>query len=432
MTRTPDYSARRPLRLGAGALVLLVAGFGLWATKAEIAGAVLAPGQVEAEAVRRVLQHPEGGVVAAVLVAEGDRVEAGAPLIRLEGGLLASELAIVESQFFELLARRGRLEAERDGSGRVAFAEELTEAARARPDIAELTLGQETLFDARAESLAAEIDQLARRLEQIGLQILGIDAQQEALARQAELTERERADQAALFAKGLAPSARMLALEREAARLAGQQGELAAARAETEGRLTEIRIEMAKLGRARREEALTLLRDLGYRELELAERRRALRERMALLEIRAPVAGIVHAMQVTTARAVLRAAEPVLTLVPQDLPPVIAARIDPIHIDEVHIGQVVTLRFAAFDSRTAPELSGRVTRLSADALRDPQGRGYYRAEIALDPQELARLGGHVLVPGMPVEVFLRTGERSPLAYLIQPLAAYFNRAFRES
>lgn len=293
--------------------------------------------------------------------------------------------------------------------------------------------GQNRLFAARAETEANEIDQLAKRRAQIAAQIEGIAAQRAATDSQLALIGKELADLTGLLDKGLTQAGRVLALQREQARLEGAGGELDSTRAEAEGKVTEIEIEILKRGSTRREEANSQLRDLGYRELELAERRRSLTEQIARLEIRAPVAGIVHAMQVTTPRAVIRAAEPVLYLVPQDRPLVIAARVSPINVDEVRVGQPVTLRFAALDARTTPELFGQVARVSADALTDEATRSaYYRAEVTLAPDELAKLGGHAIIPGMPVEVFIRTGERTPLAYLLKPLAEYFNRAFRES
>jgi len=426
-------SARGPLLLGAAALVLLLGGLGLWSALTPISGAIVASGLVEVDRNRQVVQHPDGGVVAEILVKDGDMVAAGAPLVRLDGTLLRSELTIVEGQFFEILARRGRLEAERDDQDTIRFPRELTDLALSRPDMAELVDGQQRLFAARAETLANELDQLARRRDQIGNQIEGIAAQRRALSQQIDLIATELADQQSLLDKGLAQASRVLALQREKARLEGQAGELDASRAETAGRMTEIDIEIVKLGSQRREEAVTQLRDLGYRELELAERRRALSEQIARLEIRAPVAGIVLAMQVTTPRAVIRPADPVLFLIPQDRPLVIAARISPIHIDEVHIGQPVTLRFAAFDSRTTPEIEGHVTTLSADALtEEATGATYYRAEVEIAPGQVAALDDRRLVPGMPVEVFVRTDARTPLAYLVKPLADYFRRAFRES
>ncbi|MCB2114846.1 MAG: biotin/lipoyl-binding protein, partial [Rhodobacteraceae bacterium] len=271
----PVPSARGPLLLGAAALVALVGGFGLWSVTTEIAGAVVAGGQIEVEQNRQVVQHPDGGVVAELLVKDGDTVAAGAPLIRLDGTLARSELAIVEGQFFEILARRGRLEAERDGSAQIRFPDELT-AASARPEIEALMTGQETLLAAKYETEAAEIDQLKRRREQIASQIAGISAQRGATESQLALIDKELADLGTLLDKGLTQASRVLALEREKARLAGTAGELDAARAEAEGKVTEIDLEILKRGSTRREESNSELRDLGYRELELAERRRSL------------------------------------------------------------------------------------------------------------------------------------------------------------
>lgn len=426
-------SARGPILFGLFTLLLLVGGFGLWSTTTKIAGAVVSPGRVEVEQNRQVVQHPDGGVVETIFVKNGDLVAAGDPLIQLDGTLLQSELTIVEGQFFEILARRGRLEAERDDADHLTFPAELTEAATGRPKIAALMAGQEKLFAARQETTANEIDQLRKRRAQIVNQIEGIGAQRRSTADQLALIGQELEDLKSLLDRGLTQAGRVLALQREKARLDGVAGELDAARAEAEGKVTEIDIEILNRGSTRREEANTQLRDLGYRELELAERRRSLTEQIDRLDIRAPVSGVVHALQVTTPRSVIRAAEPVLYIIPQDRPFVIAAQVAPIHVDEVAIGQEVALRFAAFDSRTTPELFGQVRQISADALTDEASRSaYYRAEIVLDEGEMAKLGGRAIIPGMPVEVFIRTGERTPLAYLLKPLSEYFNRAFRES
>jgi HlyD family secretion protein len=199
-------------------------------------------------------------------------------------------------------------------------------------------------------------------------------------------------------------------LEREFARLQGEAGALKAARAEAEGGVTEIEIETLGLSSQRREDALTELRDVAARELELAERRRYLAERMARLDIRAPVSGIVLGLNVTTPRAVIRAAEPVLYLIPQD-------RLHP----------------SAFAGTSAPELLGHIVVVSADALTDESTRlPYYRAEIALDPSVVGTFDLGSLLPGMPVEAFILTGDRTPLSYLVKPFTDYFNRAFRET
>ncbi len=426
-------SARAPLLVGYGALAVLVLGFGGWAGFSSISGAVVASGQVEVEHNRQVVQHPDGGVVAQIAVKDGDRVAAGDVLIQLDGELLISEHAIVEGQFFEILARMGRLEAERNDEAEIRFSPELVASAAAHPDHAALMEGQKRLFVARKETMVKSLEQLTQRAEQTRSQIDGVNAQLTALQEQLRLIEEELVDQRSLLARGLAQSSRVLALEREAAQLSGQVGELTASRAQSEGQLAEIDLERLRLGSERRETAETELRDMGYQSLELAERRRSLGGQIERLEIRAPVAGVVHAMAVTTPRSVIRAAEPVLYLIPQDRPLVVSARISPINIDEVHVGQSVVLRLSAFASRTTPELVGHVTRLSADALVDEATRAsYFTAEVMIDAGEADKLNGLTLLPGMPAEVYIQTGERSPLSYLLKPFTDYLSGAFRES
>lgn len=431
-TASNGWSARGPVLIGLVSLALLVGGFGTWAVMTSIAGAVIAPGQIEVDQNRQVVQHPDGGVVEAILVQEGATVAAGDVVMRLDGTLMRSELTIVENQFFEILARRGRLEAERDDADSIVFSEEAVAVAAEGSDVAAMLEGQVRLFEARRDTLDRQIEQLGKRRDQTVNQIEGIDAQSAALQRQLDLIGEELVSQQSLLDRGLAQAARVLGLQREEARLQGQVGELAASRARAESQITEAEIQILQLRSTRREEAIAQLRDLGFRELELAERRRALREQVARLEVRAPVSGIVYGLQVTTPRAVVRAAEPVMFLIPQDRPLVIAARVNPADIDEVRVGQEVVLVFSAFSSRTTPELFGTVTQVSADAFNDERTGTYYRAEITLSADEMDKLGDLVLIPGMPVETFMQTNSRSPLTYLVKPMADYFNRAFRES
>lgn len=430
---TPEFSVHRHLALGLGGLALLILGFGGWASFSEISGAVIAPGQIEVDQNRQVVQHPDGGVVAQILAQEGDSVRQGQLLIQLDATRLGSELAIIEGQLFELMARRGRLEAERDDKPQPVYDTLLRDSAASNQDAAVLMAGQSQLLAARRASRAQEVAQLAKRRSQIDTQITGISAQSQALGQQLELIEQELKDQQTLLDRGLAQAGRVLALRREQARLSGQLGELTAQRALAQERATEIDLEVIKLRTQQREEAITRLRDLQFRELELAEQRRALLDQRDRLAIRAPASGIIYGLQVTTPRSVIRAAEPVMFIIPQDRPLVIAARVDPIHIDKITLGQPVNLRFSALDQRTTPELTGEVAKVSPDAFVDQaRGLGYYRAEITLPEAEQAKLPENIrLLPGMPVEAFIRTGDRTPLAYLTKPLTDYFSKAFRD-
>lgn len=430
---TPEFSVHRHLALGLGGLAVLILGFGGWASFSEISGAVIAPGQIEVDQNRQVVQHPDGGVVAQILAQEGDSVRQGQLLIQLDATRLGSELAIIEGQLFELMARRGRLEAERDDKPEPVYDALLRDSAASNADAAVLMAGQSQLLAARRASRAQEVAQLAKRRSQIDTQITGISAQSQALGQQLELIEQELKDQQTLLDRGLAQAGRVLALRREQARLSGQLGELTAQRALAQERATEIDLEVIKLRTQQREEAITRLRDLQFRELELAEQRRALLDQRDRLAIRAPVSGIIYGLQVTTPRSVIRAAEPVMFIIPQDRPLVIAARVDPIHIDKITLGQPVNLRFSALDQRTTPELTGEVAKVSPDAFVDQaRGLSYYRAEITLPEAEQAKLPENIrLLPGMPVEAFIRTGDRTPLAYLTKPLTDYFSKAFRD-
>jgi HlyD family secretion protein len=426
------WTARGPLLLGAIALLILVGGFGAWAAMANISGAIVSSGRVAVDRNLQVVQHPDGGVIERILVREGDRVAEGEALIRLDATRLASERHILISQLQEVMARVARLSAERDERDAVLFPPAVLAAAEGNPEARELMDGQSNLFAARRESITREAEQLTRRKDQIASQIDGITAQQVALERQLELIREELTSQQDLLDRGLAQAARVLSLQREEARLTGQAGELTAAAAELAGQGTQIDLEILKLHDRYRERAISELRDVQVRQVELAEQLRALEEQLSRLVITAPVAGIVHDMRVFAERGVIRPADVVLAIVPQDRPLVIQTRVEPIHIDQVFPGQPVTLRLPAFDARTTPELAGEVVRVSADALTDEAtGLAYYEAEVLPREGEVERLGTRPLLPGMPVEAYLRTDDRTPIAYLTKPLADYFVRAFRE-
>ncbi|AWD21720.1 HlyD family type I secretion periplasmic adaptor subunit [Fuscovulum blasticum] len=430
---TPAFcSARRPVMLGLATLAGLAVAALLWGSLAPISGAIVASGRVEVAQNRQVVQHPDGGVVAEIRVTDGAHVAAGDVLVRLDGSALSSDLAIVQGRLTELSARRARLVAERDAAAAPVFPPALLAEAASRPEVAEQVDGQRRLFAARAESLAAETGQLRREIDQIRAQIDGIAAQSDALVVQLALIRQELAAQQALQAKGLAQAATVLALQREEARLAGQAGELAAVQAQARARITETEIRITRLTADRREAAMAELRDIAPTEMELAERARALTDRLARLDLRAPVSGVVLGLAVTTPRAVLRPAEPVLFLVPQNRPLLIAAAVSPLQVAGVRPGQPAELAFPALAAPGTPHLTGRVTLVSADALADPATHAaYYRVEIAPDPGQIDRLAGQALVPGMPVQAYLSTGPRSPFGWLVQPLTDAFAGALRE-
>ena len=426
------WSAKRPIWMGGLTVGLLLAFFVGWGMLTTISGAVVTQGIIQVEQNRQVVQHLDGGMIAEITVTEGQTVAAGDLLMRLDGTQVKAELAIVEGQLYEAMARKARLEAERDDLPEPVFPPDLLVLAATNPEVAEQVEGQRRLFTAREDTVQAQVSQLNKRMEQIASQGEGVRAQMAAIADQEALLQPEIESKKTLLEQGLVQSGQVADLEREAARLLGNKGELAASLAQAEGRATEIELQILQIRSARREEANSQLRDMGDKTLELAERRRALIDRVQRLDIRAPVSGVVLGLAVTTPQSVIRPADALLYIIPQDRPLIIIIQIPPIHVDEIRVGSVVEVAFAAFSARTTPQLKGAITTISPDAITDQATQqSYYRGEVVLDPGEMAKLEGQVLLPGMPVQAFVSTGDRTPMAYLLKPFTDYVHMAFRE-
>jgi HlyD family type I secretion membrane fusion protein len=426
------WSAAPYMRLGMIACLALVFGLGAWATFASISGAVIAEGQVAGMDERRVVQHDEGGTVVEVSVREGDRVAAGDRLLRLDARRPRAELTMVENRLHEIVARIGRLEAEQQGAEAIAFDAGLMRVAAARADVAALVEGQVRLFDARRQTAAEEAAQLRERQSQIRTEVSAASARRASLERQMALVERELTDQQTLFDKGLAQAGRVLGLEREHARLDGEAAALAERMSELEGRITEIDIQLTARRSALVEEAIAHLRDLRAEEADLREQAADLRDVIDQRDIRARTAGVVLGQRVSAPGAVLRPAEPILYLVPEREALTAHLRLAPIDVDQVHVGQAVRLRFPSLNQRTTPEVETVVLRIAPETLEDEHtGAPYFPVEVEIAPRLAEALGGPALVAGMPVEAFFQTGERSPLAYLAQPVTDFFAKALKE-
>jgi HlyD family secretion protein len=429
--RQDRWRMRPLLLLGYLTVFMLVFGFGAWAAVTRIAGAVVSTGTLEVEGKRQVVQHQTGGIVAEINARNGDEVKAGDVLVRLDGEDLGPELDTVEGQWLEILARKSRLDAERDGLTAITFNPELIRR-QDDPRIGDLMRAQLQQFEARRKLQADEAAQLNEQQIQIAKQNEGLDALGRSTRDQIDLISREIGAQQTLMDQGLTQMTRLLTPQRELARLQGTAGQVKSSLAENRGKIAELEIELVRLTSKTREEAIAELRELEFREIELREKRRGLKEQISRLDLRAPSSGIVYGSTVDTLRGVVRAAEPVMYVVPKGAPIIIKARVDTIHIDQVHVGQEAVMRFSAFDSRTTPEVFGHVTSVSADAYQDERlGQHYYEAVVSLDPGQLDRLDHVELLPGMPVEAFIRTADRSALSYLVKPMSDYFTRAFRE-
>lgn len=425
-------SIRGSALLGLLTVIVLTLGVGVWGAWASLAGAVIAQGQVQIEARAQIVQHRDGGVVKAILVRDGDRVAAGDPLLVLDESELASQAKIIADQLVELRTRAARLAAEQEGAATVSLPGELQSAAEKDTAVAGIIDGQNNLFAARLATLREATQSYEEQKLQIENEMLGQKAQIGALEEQITLLASELADAEALFEQGLIQGSRVTALKREKASLTGQKGELEASVARNLGRIAQIDVEIVGLSAKRREEAVTELRDVEPRIAGLEEELKAVQTKLARLTLTAPTEGLVHDLQVFSLGAIIRPADPVLYIIPQEEELMITAKIDAYHIDQVFAGRPVVLRFSAFNARTTPELNAEVARVSADVSTDERsGVQYYTTELRVSREEIARLGDQPLLPGMPVEVFIQTGERSPLSYLAKPFTDYFERAFRE-
>lgn len=431
MTDHAKYTGGLPMLVGCLAVLLLVGGIGLWSLRTEISGAIIANGRIVVENNRQEVQHAEGGIVGRIAVRDGAQVVRNDLLLELDGTLLQSELSLAELQLTELTARRARLEAERDDADTVGFPMRLL--ANRDPSAQAQIEGQRVLFAARRETFEKELRQNAELILQTRNQIRGQEAQLAAIQLQTGLIHEELGIQTDALERGLTQAGRVLTLRREAAQLAGSIGRLTADIARSKSQIAGLEIERVKLQNERREMAIGELRDIQFRELELTERRLGLLKRIDRLEIRAPVDGVIFGMTVFSENAVVRPAETLLYVVPQDQPLVVSAEVDAVHIDQIYVGQTAFLRFSAFNQRLTPEVEGVVKTVSADVFQDDvSGSAFYRVEVAPLAAETRKLDGQNLVPGMPVEAFLRTENRTPLSYLTKPLTDYFGRAFRES
>lgn len=417
----------------AGSLVafLLVGVVGVWAATTELAGAVLAPGAVVVDGNVKKLQHLSGGIIGSIHVKNGDSVAAGDVLVRLDDTITRANLQVVTKQLDEMAGRAARLKAERDGLDEVPLPAAFS-GRRSEPQIAEILAGEQSLFESRLKTREGQKAQLSERIDQLVDEGEGVINQTDAKQREIDLIARELDQLADLEEKKLVTSQKMMSMRREVARLDGEVAHLKAQAAQLRGKISEIRLQILQIDQELRTEIVKELRDIQAKEGELIERKTAAEDQLRRVDIRAPQDGIVHQMSVTTIGGTLNPGEPILQIVPQNERLVIDARIAPQDIDQARASRAALIRFPAFNQRTTPEVSGRVVRLSPEVITEqPSGQMHYLARIEIDDDQMARLGGLKLLPGMPVEVQIRTGDRTAFTYLMKPLTDQFAKAFRE-
>jgi HlyD family secretion protein len=415
-----------------GVVLVAVLGFGVggWAASSEITGAIIAPGQIVVDSNVKKVQHPSGGIVGELRVRDGDHVKAGDVVVRLDDTVTRANLAIVTKGLNELMARRARLDAERSGLNAVKFPPELADSPD--PEVMAVIASEVKLFEARRASRDGQKAQLRQQIEQMKEEGEGLSAQQKAKTREIDLIQRELIGVRELFAKNLVQLPRLTQLERETARVEGERGQLTAAMAQSRVKTSETELKIIQIDQDLASDVGKEMREIDGKIGEFVERKVTAQDQLKRVDIRAPQDGTVFQSAVHTVGGVIQAGEPIMLIVPNADNLAVESKANPQDIDQLQIGQKVMMRFTNFNQRTTPEIFGNVSRISADTSTDQRtGASYYTIRVGLPPEEIAKLGEVRLVPGMPVETFIQTGDRTVLSYLAKPLVDQVTRAFRE-
>lgn len=422
---------RRLLLAGLLALGFGLGGFGGWAAYAPLSSAAIASGVITVDGNRKIVQHLEGGSIADLRVREGDRVRAGQLLMRLDDLEAQALYDVLEGQHVALAAQEARLQTERESLNILAFPAVL-EARRHRRDLAEILDREARIFASGREALRGQIDVLHQRIAQLAAQIAALHAQIAAGEEQLAFLDQEVADVATLFAKGLERKPRLLALMRARAVIKGQQGEFANRIAEAKETIAETEFQILNVERERVEQAALELGKISMQRAQVEERLAEAKVKLGRRQVVAPIGGTVLRLRYHTIGGVVEPAKEILEIVPDNDVLVAEARISPSDIDVVAVGSNVRIVLSAYKRRNTPQLNGKVLQVSPDLILDERSdQSYFAARIGFDSEELAKLEKVHLSPGMPIEVFIRAGERSMLDYMIQPITDSLRRAFRE-
>jgi HlyD family secretion protein len=430
-TSASRRSMRRHIVAAIVVASILIVGVAGWGATAVISGAVVASGSLVVDSNVKKVQHLTGGIVGELRVRDGDHVRAGDIVVRLDETVTRANLAIITKGLDELMARKARLESERDGSDTIVFPAQLL-AGAGDPDRAAAIDSERKLFNLRRTARSGQKAQLQERIAQLQEEISGLTAQQNSKAKEIALIERELAGVRELWKQNLVQLTRLTALEREAARLDGERGQLIAAAAQAKGKIAETSLQILQIDQDIASDVAKELREVDGKIGEFIERKVAAEDQLKRIDIRAPQDGTVFQLAVHTVGGVITAGDPIMLVVPEADNLSVEVKVNPQDIDQLQLNQKAILRFTAFNVRTTPEIEGTVTRISADTSTDQRtGQSYYTVRIAMAADQVERLGDVKLLPGMPVEAFVQTGDRTMWSYLMKPLHDQFVRAFRE-
>jgi HlyD family secretion protein len=425
-------SIRHHMVAGLAIVIALAFGVGGWAGTMKLSGAIIAPGSIVVDSNVKKVQHPTGGIVGQLVVHDGDKVKAGQVLVRLDDTVTRANLSIVIKGLNELMARKARLEGERDGDDTVKFPPALLEQAKTSPDVADIIDGERKLFELRRSARIGQKAQLRQRVEQLREEIRGFQAQKESKEKQIALIKREAAGVEDLWKLKLVPLTKLTELQRESARLDGEAGQLIAQTAEASGKISETELAIIQIDRDLSSEVAKETREIDGKIGEFIERKVTAEDQLKRVDIRAPQDGMVFQSSVHTVGGVITAGDVIMLIVPDADQLSVESKVAPQDIDQIQIGQDALLRFSALNQRTTPEIFGKVTRIAADATTDQRtGQTFYTIRIGMPPSEIVKLGEVRLLPGMPVEAFVQTGERTMISYLTKPLRDQLMRMFRE-
>jgi HlyD family secretion protein len=426
-------SIQRYMVLGLIMFGAVVFGIGGWAASSQLSGAVIGQGVVVVDSSVKKVQHATGGIVGELRVREGDRVNAGDILIRLDETQTLANATIVTKSLDELMARQARLEAERDGGDQISFPRALLDRTKdSKSDAGRAITAEAKLFDLRRQARSGQRAQLKERSAQLQDEIKGYMGQVEAKQKEVDLIHQELEGVRSLWQKNLVPITRLTSLERDAARLEGERSQLGGMIAQSKGKIAEIALQSIQVDQDLRSEVGKDLIETRAKLSELAERKTAAVDLLNRIDIRAPQSGRVHELSVHTVGGVIAPGEEIMLIVPDADALAVDVKIMPRDIDQVYVGQTATMRFAAFDQKTTPEVEGQVGVVSPDITQDKRtGTSYYTIRVSIKPEELRKLGASKLVPGMPVDVFIKTHGRTALSYLMKPLQDQAERAFKE-
>jgi HlyD family secretion protein len=415
---------------------LLVCGFvlglGTWSTFAPLESAAIAVGVVEAESSRKTVQHLEGGIIREILVADGDVVRAGQTLVRLDGTRADVEVQSLRGQLWDAEAREARLRSEQHGDERVLFPTELEKAATGNPSAAAVVTSQQSIFETRRQVHQSQLAVIREKKLQVEKEIEGLKVQETAAGKRADIVRQEVATVELLVNKGLERRPRLLNLEREMADIDGRRGETAAQISRAEQVINESETALLKAENDRQNEIAQSLREAQNQIFQLRERVQVADDQLSRTEVKAPEDGVVTDLRIHTPGGVIGAGAPLMDLVPRQDRLIVTARVRPEDIDVVHLGLSADVHLLPYNQRRVPRLKGEVIHVSPDRLVDKRtDQPYYAAKIRVENQRLAELHGIRFIPGMPAQVFIKTGRSTVALYALRPLLDSFTNAFRE-